>query len=98
MNTLQKLTIATALTAAFGSAAHAQSINNYAELKVLYVNDGDIAVDAYGNALAAGTAVVRAEAQHLSGNVTWEIVVTGVAGPLTAAAAGNSLAEANFGF
>ena len=31
MNTLQKLTIATALTAAFGSAAHAQSINNYAE-------------------------------------------------------------------
>ena len=71
-------------------------INNYAELKVLYVNDGDITVDAYGNTLAAGDAVIRAEAQHLSGNVTWEIVVTGVAGPLTAA--GNSLAEANFGF
>lgn len=71
-------------------------INNYAELKVLYVNDGDIAVDAYGNALTAGDAVIRAEAQHLSGNVTWEIVVTGVAGPLTAA--GASLAEANFGF
>lgn len=71
-------------------------INNYAELKVLYVTGGDITVDAYGNNLAAGTAVVRSEAEHLSGNVTWEIVVTGAAGPLTAA--GNSLAEANFGF
>ncbi|GEM_PF-5743072 len=73
-------------------------INNYAELKVLYVNDGDIAVDAYGNALAGGTAVVRAEAEHLSGNVTWEIVVTGVPAAGLSVAAGNTLAEANFGF
>ena len=72
-------------------------INNYAELKVLYVNDGDIVVDAYGTALAAGTAVVRAEAQHLSGNVTWEIVITGAAGAL-GVANDRVLGEANFGF
>src|SRR5690606_4097689 len=71
-------------------------INNYAELEALYVDDGDIAVDAYGKALAVGTAVVCAEAQHLSGNVTWEIIVDAVNG--VALTGVNGLAEANFGF
>ncbi len=73
-------------------------INNYAELKVLYVADGDITVDAYGNTLAAGTAVVRAEAEHLSGNVTWEIIVDAVDGAILTGVGANGLAEANFGF
>ena len=47
--------------------------------------------------LAADAVVIRSEAQHNNGNVTWEIVVDGLVS-LTGAGATTQLHEANFGF
>lgn len=73
-------------------------IANYAQVEILYVADGTVATDLAGNALAAGSAVIRSEAQGNDGVETWEIIVTAADGVALTGVGPNSLTSDNFVF